>query len=50
MPLQAWGRNGKLEEVIMDIVTLLQTVDVLLVQEWGDHVDGCYHGCHNVAA
>jgi len=42
--LQDWGRkNGKLHMVIADIVALLKKVDVLLVQEWGDHIWGCPH-------
>ena len=32
-----------MDKVIEDICTLLTNIDVLLVQEWGDHVIGCTH-------
>ena len=41
--MQYWVCNGKLGKVIEDICQLLVHVDVLLVQEWGDHELGCAH-------
>ena len=48
--LQDWGRKtGRLDTVIQDIQTLCYQNDVVLIQEWGDHVDGCYGHRHDVA-